>query len=135
MSDVLNQLDSVKDYVAQARIELQDTVEPYRYEDEQIVAALNLTLMEARRIRSDLFIYKGSDSVPVYLKNDSTKVRMELPFRLAILYGVMGYVITRDQEDVQDARATGFMATFANMLTGGGQRVAVGGAPPGGSKQ
>lgn len=131
---VLNQLDSVQDYVEQARIELQDNVLPYRYSDEEIVAALNLTLMEARRIRPDLFLYKGADSVPVFLKKDTTVVRMELPFRLAILYGLMGYVITRDQEDVQDTRATGFMATFASLLTGNGQRIATGGTPPGGNR-
>lgn len=128
----LNQLDLVKDYVEQARIELQDTVEPYRYADDEIVAALNLSLMEARRIRPDLFLFKGTDRVPMFQNNDTTKVPMELPFRLAILYGLMGYVITRDQEDVQDSRATGFMATFASMLTGNGQRVVQGGTPPGG---
>lgn len=131
---VLNQLDSVQDYIEQARIELQDTVSPYRYTDDELIAALNLTLMETRRIRPDLFVYKGTDAVPVYLKNDTTKVRMELPFRLALLYGLMGYAISRDQEDVQDSRGTAFMATFASMLTGNGQRIVAGGTPPGGNR-
>lgn len=130
----MNQLESVEDYIEQARIELQDTISPYRYSDDELLAALNLTLMEARRLRPDLFIFKGKDHVPMYLTVDTTVVKMELPFRLPILFGLMGYAIARDQEDVQDSRATGFMATFNSMLGGSGQRIVAGGTPPGGNR-
>jgi hypothetical protein len=43
---------------------------------------------------------------------------MEEQFRLAILHGLVGHAIERDQEDVQDARATAFLTIMSNILIG-----------------
>ena len=38
--------------------------------------------------------------------------------RLAFLHGMIGHALERDQEDIQDARASAFMQIFNTMLTG-----------------
>lgn len=129
-----NTLKFVRDYVAEARVLLLDKIAPYRYTDLELVSALNVTLVEGRRLRPDLFLYKGKDDVQSFILVDDTVVRMELSFRLALVYGICGYAFARDQEDVQDARATAFMETFRNMLVGQGMRQIVGGTPPGGAR-
>jgi hypothetical protein len=48
-------LVTVADYVSDARVLLQDTVEPYRYADTELVTGLNFALMECRKQRIDLF--------------------------------------------------------------------------------
>jgi hypothetical protein len=110
-------LDTVADYISDARTILLDTIAPNRYDDAYLLVAFNVTLLEARRIRADLFVY-SSTTVPFYAANDATAVPMEQPFRLALVFGTVGHALTRDQEDVQDARATTFMDLFYNILTG-----------------
>ena len=110
-------LDQVQDYISDARTILLDTIAPNRYDDASLLVAFNVTLLEARRVRADLFVYAGA-SVPYYAANDATPVPMEQPFRLAIVFGTVGHALTRDQEDVQDARASTFMDLFYNILTG-----------------
>ena len=110
-------LDQVQDYISDTRTILLDTVAPFRYDDPSLLVAFNVALLEARRIRADLFVYAGT-TVPFYAANDATPVVMEQPFRLALVFGTVGHALTRDQEDVQDARATVFMGLFYNILTG-----------------
>lgn len=115
-------LDTIDDYIDDARVLLQDTVSPYRYDDTSLVVAMNVTLLEARRLRADLFLYNrygsGQKGVQSFQAVDGTKVQMEEPFRLAILHGMVAHVLERDQEDIQDARAGAFMAIFNTMLVG-----------------
>jgi hypothetical protein len=110
-------LDQVQDYISDTRTILLDTVAPYRYDDPSLLVAFNVTLLEARRLRADLFVYAGP-TVPFYAANDATPVPMEPPFRLALVFGTVGHALTRDQDDVQDARATVFMGLFYNILLG-----------------
>lgn len=109
--------DSVSDYLTDVRVLLQDQVQPFRYDDPSLLTALNATLLEARRIRPDLFIPFLLD-VPEFDTNDGTLVPMEQPFRLAIVHGIVGHALARDQEDIQDQRASVFMGTFNAMLVG-----------------
>lgn len=139
--------DTVGGYLRDARTILQDKVPPYRYTNIELVRAFNLTLMEARRIRPDLFV-GYLDAVPQYdwvealgvtntdgddaeavqsgpSDNDdddnptwSEWVPMELQFRQAFVAGIVAHALSRDQEDIDDERATGFMKTFVNILTG-----------------
>jgi hypothetical protein len=109
--------DTVQDYITDARVLLQDQVIPYRYADAELVVALNAALLETRRLRADLFI-GFMENIPQYLTNDDTTVPIEQPFRLPIVYGVCGHALMRDQEDIQDARASMFMKAFRVMLTG-----------------
>jgi hypothetical protein len=110
-------LDTVADYITDARTILLDVIAPFRYDDPTLLVAFNVALLEARRIRADLFVYAGS-TVPFYSANDATQVALEQPFRLAIVFGTVGHALARDQEDVQDARATTFMSLFYSILLG-----------------
>src|ERR1700693_4096940 len=108
-------LDQVQDYISDTRTILLDVVPPYRYDDPSLLVAFNVTLLEARRVRADLFVYAGA-TVPYYSAVNTTAVPMEQPFRLALVFGTVAHALTRDQEDVQDARATTFMSLFENIL-------------------
>jgi hypothetical protein len=108
-------LDTVSDYVTRARVLLNDTVAEYRYPDAAILAAMNLGLLEARRIRPDLFIGR-SDAVPEYLVNDSTTVVFDAQYRVPLLYFIVGFTQLSDEEDTQDARAVSFVNKFTTQL-------------------
>ena len=43
------------DAISQARHILQDRVEPYRYEDSELILILNTAMTEVRRLRPDVF--------------------------------------------------------------------------------
>jgi hypothetical protein len=109
-------LDTVADYVTQARVLLQDTVGPtYRYPDTDLVFALNMGITRARQLRADLFI--ATDGVlPYYTVNDGTSVLFEPMYRQGLLQYVVGYVQSRDAEDTTDDRASGFMNAFIVQL-------------------
>lgn len=113
-------LDTVQDYLADARVLLQDTIAPYRYDDPSLLTALNVALLEGRRLRADLFVFNDRDGgiVPNYTVNDNSVVPIEQQFRLAFLHGLIGHAIERDQEDLQDERAVWFLNVMANILTG-----------------
>ena len=112
-------LETVEDYIEDARILLQDVIAPQRYDDQSLLTSLNVTLMEARRLRPDLFVYNPDfDGVPGFNTVDTSPVDIEQPFRLALVYGLVSHALARDQEDVQDSRAATFMQTFVYMLTG-----------------
>jgi len=114
-------LDLVQDYITDARTLLLDTVQAYRYSDAELVIALNVTIADARRLRADLFLGDGTNTnmtpLPYFSISEMLEeVPIEPQFRLAILYGLVAHALTRDQEDVQDARAKVFRDTFRMML-------------------
>jgi len=129
-------LNTVADYIAEARVLLQDKVEPYRYEDPSLLMALNLTLLEARRLRSDLFVFnlKVSGQTQAFNAVDDTYVDMEPQFRLALVHGLVGHALERDQEDYQDQRASAFLSLFSAGLIGHAIGVVTGGSPPSGKR-
>ncbi len=114
----MSALDTVADYILDARTLLQDTIAPYRYDDVSMLTALNVTLLEARRVRADLFVFHNHDSVPFFDTVNTRPVRMEHPFRLALVYGTCAHALARDQEDVQDQRSANFMRVFYEMMLG-----------------
>lgn len=113
-------LETVADYISDVRTLLQDTIAPYRYSDAELIVALNVTLLNARKLRPDLFLNDGTTTyltdVPQFTAVNTDTVAMEGPFRLPLVFGICGHALARDQEDVQDARATGFLEMFRNML-------------------
>jgi hypothetical protein len=116
-------LDTVADYVADARTLLQDLIPPYRYDDPSLVTALNLTLLEARRLRADLFVYRHDRQghhmdMPNYGAVNAETVHLETSFRLPVVYGLVGHALARDQDDYQDTRATTFLQMFQSALVG-----------------
>ncbi len=125
----------VGDYLRDARTILQDRIAPFRYNTKSLVTALNLTLLEVRRLRPDLMI-DYLDTVPQYDWNDAGNtsipgndgddddnptwnewVPLEQQFRKAIVHGITGHAMQRDQEDIQDSRATADLMMFENLLT------------------
>jgi hypothetical protein len=122
--------DAVSDYITDARVLLQDNIAPYRYADSELLVALNTTILEARRLRPDLFVWvHGRHKVPSFSSNDSELVKIEPPFRLAFVYGIVAHALMRDQEDIEDQRASTFMSAFNTMLIGTGAAAII--TPPG----
>lgn len=128
-------LETVQDYVIDARVLLLDTIAPYRYSDPSLLVALNLALLEGRRLRPDLFVYKYGNRVPYFDAVTSATVPIEPQFRKAFVYGMVAHALARDQEDVQDARSTSFMGVMMSILTGISNPTVAGAAPAGGGRQ
>ena len=124
-------LETVSDYVEDARTLLLDRIAPYRYSDVSLLVALNLSLLEARRQRPDLFVYKYGNYVPSYSAVDGQKVNIEPQFRKGIVYGLAAHALARDQEDVQDQRSNMFMDVMSVILTGQPAVARIGGGTPG----
>jgi hypothetical protein len=124
--------NSVADYVAEAHTILQDIIPDYRYNEPSLLVALNAALLEARRIKPELFVYNldTGGQVQSFTAVDDTYVDIEPQFRLAIVHGLVGHALERDQEDYQDQRATAFLALFTQGLVGHALGAVVGGSPP-----
>ena len=124
--------NTVADYITDVRNLLQDKIPEYRYNDESLLTALNATLMETRRQRPDLFVFnldvKGQTQS--FTRIDDTYVEMEPQFRLGLVYRTCGHALSRDQEDVQDIRATSFFGLANAVFLGRGLGVVAGGSGP-----
>ena len=115
-------LQTVSDYIGDARTLLQDTVPPYRYQDDSLVTALNLACLETRRLREDLFAFYRD--TPQFDPDDQgVTVPLEARFRLALLYQTCAHALMRDQEDIQDARSSQFTSAANAILVGNPVRV------------
>lgn len=110
-------LDTVQDYIDRARVLLLDTVEPYRYPDIDLVEALNMGILEARRLRADLFKSYFRTTLPDYTTGDLTaEVDIDPMYRMAFVYYVCGSAQLRDDENNQDSRAVTFLNKFTAQL-------------------
>ncbi len=119
----MSTLETVEDYISDARTLLQDTIKPYRYGDDSMFVAFNVTILEAYRLRPDLFRFhmeNGSreHSPPSFSFIDSRDFHVDHAFRLAFVYGTVAHALARDQEDVQDSRSNSFMNLFNSILIG-----------------
>lgn len=109
-------LNTVADYVSLARTLLMDEVDsPYRYTDPQLVLALNLAFMEAKKLRPDLFIDK---TLPNFTAVNSDAVDMDEMYRVPLVYYMCGHAQMRDEEGQQDQRAAGFIGLFRGQMGG-----------------
>lgn len=122
-------LMSVESLIKGVRVLLLDKVKPYRYGDTSLIAALNLTLLEMRRVRPDLFICRYGIEVPQYDEVSGAEIPVEAQFRLAVEYGTAAHALMRDQEDVQDERSATLNQNFYNILVGVRQTSVQGGTP------
>ena len=109
-------LETVEEYVEQARVLLQDTIVDYRYADTELLAALNLAVMHARKLRPDLFL--DFTSLPTFSAVDSTEFEIDEQYRLPFLYFMVGYAQLRDEENTQDARSGALLSAFNTQLLG-----------------
>ena len=128
---------TVGEYIQDVRTLLQDRIKPYRYSTKSLVHGLNIALLAVRRLRPDLLI-GYLDNVPSYDWLDAAStlnpgtdadgddddnatwfevVPMEQQFREAVVHGISGYAMQRDQEDIEDERAMADVMMFENMLT------------------
>jgi len=119
-SDSQPTLNTVANYVTEARVLLQDGVTPFRYDNASLLVALNLTLLEARRVRPDLFVYnhKYNGQAQAFTAVDDTYVDIEPQFRLGIIYGTVAHAYARDQEDYSAEQASTFFSMFDAVLLG-----------------
>ena len=125
-------LTSVQDYVEDLRTLLLDRTPQYRYSDVQLLVALNVALMEVRRVRSDLIRH---NDIPSYTVVSDEPVPIEPQFRMAVTYMAAGHALQKDAEDVQDARANSFMQMGHDMLMGPRPGPVQGGTPGPGNAQ
>ena len=111
-------LDTVQNYLDAARILLQDQVSPFRYANTDLVQNLNTALLEARRIRPDLFL-ANSFTPPTYDAGaPSTSVDIDRMYRMSVVYYIVGMAQLRDDESTQDQRATILLNKFVSQLLG-----------------
>lgn len=108
-------IETVEDMVDYVRALMQDTVEIYRYENEEILREINNGLLEMRRLRPDLFLTNRA-AVPQYDTIDSTEINIDQMYLVALAYYTAGKVQLRDDEDTQDSRAQGFINKFTAQM-------------------
>lgn len=128
---VLAPLNTVQSYITDVRTMLLDKVQPYRYTDDELMVAFNVALLEARRLRADLFVTRWGNEVPYYTVPSGEVVCIEAQFRLGFVFGVCAHALLRDDEDVQDQRANTFLSRFHDILVGGKMTPVSGGTPQG----
>jgi hypothetical protein len=126
-------LGTVAKLIADARTLLQDVIPEYRYDDASLVRALNETLLDARRLRADLFVFniKVDGQTQAFTAVDDTYVDMEPQFRFGVVAGICAHALMRDQEDVQDIRAGAFLNMFNSVFIGRAMTPPAGGSGPG----
>jgi|SRR4249920_3172166 hypothetical protein len=111
-------LDTVGQYLEEARRLLQDEVVPYRYPDDDLVDALNIGLLEARRLRADLFLplFDIPWVDPSGAIDTTAKITFDPQYRSSLVYYVVGRAQLRDDEPTTDSRASALMTKFTQQL-------------------
>src|SRR5262245_40941745 len=111
-------LSTVAQYLTEARRLLQDKNAPYRYQDTEIILALNLAIGEASRCRPEIFQDYFDDVLPEY-SSAAPNEEVDIPanFRMAFLYFMVGHSQLADEEDTTDARSAALLNKFIAQLT------------------
>jgi hypothetical protein len=111
-------LETVGQYLEEARRLLQDEITPYRYPEDDLVDALNIGLLEARRLRADLFLplfdmqwINPSGTIDV-----SAPITLDPMYRPALVYYMCGRMQLRDDEGTTDQRASAMLTKFTAQL-------------------
>lgn len=111
-------LETVGQYITESRRLLQDQVAPFRYPDADIVDALNIGLLEARRLRADLFL--PLFDLPWFNTGGTIDTNLPVPmdpqYRSAFLYYVVGRMQLRDDENTTDQRASALLTKFVGQM-------------------
>jgi len=111
-------LDTVGQYLEEARRLLQDEVAPFRYPDDDLVDALNFGLLEARRLRADLFLplFEIPWTDPSGTIDVAAPVTLDPMYRPSLVYYIVGRAQLRDDEPTVDQRASALMLKFTQQL-------------------
>jgi hypothetical protein len=111
-------LDTVGQYLEEARRLLQDEIIPYRYPDADLVDALNIGLLEARRLRADLFLplfeipwFDTSGTI-----DTAAAVTLDSMYRPSLVYYIVGRAQLRDDEATTDQRAAALLQKFVGQM-------------------
>jgi hypothetical protein len=115
----MDEFISVQDYITDVRTVILDKIPPFRYDDDSLLRALNIALLEASRLRPDFFPrYRYHARVPQFDAVSGDMVPIEQQFRMGFIFGICAHALLRDEEDVQDARANNFLERFHDILVG-----------------
>jgi hypothetical protein len=110
-------LDTVQDYIDRARVLLLDEVEPYRYSTADLIENLNMGILEARRLRPELFLADFSAPLPEFTTAMlGSAVPIDPQCRVSFVYYIAGQAHLRDEENTQDSRAAAFLGKFAAQM-------------------
>lgn len=108
-------LDTVQDYIDRARVLLLDQIEPYRYTQTDLVEALNLAILETRRLRPELLSDYFNATLPDFdVSNLSETVPIDPQYRVAFLYYICGHAHLRDGD--AEERASALLNKFAAQM-------------------
>ena len=112
-------LNTVAQYISRARALILDEAQPYRYPDTELVEALNMGLLEIRRLRPEILKANLGGEIPEFsAANTSAVVPVDPQYRPSLLYYICGQAHLRDDEISQEGRAASFLNKFvAQMLT------------------
>ena len=113
-------LETVGQYLEETRRLLQDEREPYRYPQDDLIDALNIGLLEARRLRADLFLpvfeIPWFDPTKVAAPDLAQKVAFDPMYRSSLVSYMVGRAQLRDEEATTDSRASALMGRFTSQL-------------------
>lgn len=108
-------LATVNDYLTEVRTLLQDKTVPYRFSDNDLKDALGFSLMEARRLRADLF---PNGVIPSIDRNSlgTVTVAMDDMYRMALVYYVVGHMYLREEEEGSQALGDAYKRKFGAQM-------------------
>ena len=110
-------LDTVSEYIMDARVILQDKTVPLRYTDQELASAVGLGLLEMRKLRADLFFGRETPNIKSTTAL-TTRVEVDEQYRVPLLYWIIGHTLLRNEEEGSDSQAAGYLNRFtAKLLT------------------
>jgi hypothetical protein len=115
---------SVQDLLARVRQVLQDLdAEGYRYPTGDLIGYLNDAVLEAYRLRPDLFVGRYAQNLPQVDPTAPDFTTVDFPLTNSCFVATVNYVAgraeIRDDEYAVDGRAMTFLTAFTKTLMGG----------------
>lgn len=108
----------VSTLITHARMLLQDTVEPYRYTDQSMLGIINECMLEARRVRPDLFLGRLREDLD-FVDTTGDDLPLKQQFFGPMLNFLVGRAEMRDDEFANDKRAITLYSAFHASMTKG----------------
>lgn len=110
-------LETVQDYITASQTILQDEAVVRRYTNGEMAEALGFGLMEARRIRPELFIFNAG-GVPNITRATpvSTPIDLDPMYRFPMILFIVHWVMSRDEEEGSQVLANSYYNRFVGKL-------------------